>query len=53
MYRWVTEIKLRADVRIGEISRGLEKAPSGPGRGKSHPADGKPFKFQVLKAAGI
>jgi hypothetical protein len=42
-----------AYVRIGEISRGLETAPHGPGRGKSLPTNGKPFKAATLKAAGI
>lgn len=53
MERWVAEIKLRAITRIGEISRELETAPHGPGRGKSHANDGKPFKAATLKAAGI
>ena len=52
--RWVAEIKLRAVVRIGELSRELETAPSGPGRGvKSRPNGGTPFKAQALKSAGI
>lgn len=50
---WVAEIKLRAVRRIGELSAALETAPHGPGRGKSLPADGKPFKASVLKYAGI
>jgi hypothetical protein len=52
--RWIAEIKIRATMRIGELSKELEKAPSGPGRGKkSLPTTGKPFKTEALKAAGI
>ena len=53
--RWVAEIKLRAMVRIGELSRELEKTP-GPGRGKKRfPSAGKSFsgKGDVLRTAGI
>lgn len=40
--------------RSGEISRELETAKHGPGRGnKSLPNDGKPFKSEALAAAGI
>jgi hypothetical protein len=53
----ICEIKLRATRRIGEISRELEKAPHGPGRGKkgkkSLPTGDKAFKAETLKAAGI
>jgi hypothetical protein len=42
------EIKLRAMRRLGEISKTLEVAPSGPGRGKRHPANAKPFKQNIL-----
>jgi hypothetical protein len=41
-------------IKIGEISRELETAKHGPGRGnKSLPSDGKPFKAETLAAAGI
>jgi hypothetical protein len=41
-------------VRIGEISAALERAPSGPGRGKkSLPVNGKTFKAEVLRSAGL
>ena len=58
--RWVAEIKLRAVVRIGELSRELETAPAsaGPGRGKKGeekplPTNGKSFKADALRSAGI
>lgn len=48
------EIRLRAKRRIGELSRELEKAEHGPGRGnKRVPNQGKPFKSEALKSAGI
>jgi hypothetical protein len=50
MERWVAEIKLRADVRIGEISKGLE---TGAGRPNSSQPREKLSKAQTLKAAGI
>ncbi len=49
--RWVSEIKLRAGVRIGEISSELEKAPSGKAA-HSLPTGGK-SKSQTLKSAGL
>jgi len=51
MERWVAEIKLRACVRIGEISSELEKAPSGRAS-HSLPNSGK-SKAAVLESAGI
>lgn len=53
MERWVAEIKLRATIRIGELSRELEKAPSGRAAQKdSLPSPGQ-SKAETLKAAGI
>lgn len=52
METWLTEIKLRASRRIGELSTELEKAP-GPGRGKRCPTGGTSFKRDALKAAGL
>jgi N6-adenosine-specific RNA methylase IME4 len=47
-------IRIRAKRQIGILSKELETAPSGPGRGnKSLPDSGKPFKAEALKAAGI
>ena len=47
-------------VRIGELSRELERAPAnaGPGRGKKGekkplPTNGKSFKADALRSAGI
>ena len=52
MEAWLSEIKIRAGIRIGKLSKELEKAYTG-GRGKfGFPNVGKP-KLQVLKAAGI
>jgi len=48
--RWVTEIKLRADVRVGEISRGLE---DGRGANQHIASTGKKLKAATLKSAGI
>jgi hypothetical protein len=60
MEAWLSEIKARAYMRIGELSAELPLAPpaAGPGRGKRGqakqlPSGGKPFKKQALKAAGI
>jgi len=51
MERWVAEIKLRACVRIGEISSELEKAPrGGKGGTRKLPNGGK---NAILKTAGI
>lgn len=50
--RWVSEIKARAYVRIGEISRELEKAKPGP-TGKIVPSAEKKLKSDALHAAGI
>jgi hypothetical protein len=51
MERWLSEIKLRADVRIGEISKGLETGKAaGWGKGKEVPSGGK-FKAEALKDA--
>ena len=44
--------RARAQRKLGEISKTLEKAPSGPGRGKRLPSGGKPFKRDTLKSAG-
>ena len=49
---WLAEMKLRARRRIGEISAPLDKG-AGPGRGKTIPSGGKPFKTQPLKQAGL
>jgi N6-adenosine-specific RNA methylase IME4/DNA-directed RNA polymerase subunit K/omega len=48
---WVSEIKARAYIRIGEISRELEKAPSGKAS-HSLPSAGK-SKSATLRDAGI
>lgn len=56
MERWVSEIKLRAVMRIGELSKELEKMPakiSGAARGRGLPTAGKTSKSSILKAAGI
>ena len=45
-------LKIRADRRIGEISRELDKAKPGP-ESKILPNDGKTSKAVTLKAAGI
>lgn len=51
---WLSEIKLRADRRIGEISNDLEKAkPGGAGGGSELPTGGKIAKNEALKQAGI
>ena len=56
MEQWLSEIRLRADLRIGEISLELEKAKLGsePGRrgGNGLPLGGIP-KNEALKAAGL
>lgn len=49
---WASEIKLRAQRRIGEISRELEKVKTIGGGKVGIPTDGKP-KSQVLKEAGL
>ena len=49
--KWTAEIKLRAQRKIGEISRGLEKG-KGQGRGQVLPTGGK-YKKDTLKAAGV
>jgi hypothetical protein len=50
---WMSEIRLRAEQRIGEISRQLEKHQRGKD-GKFHvPIGGKMAKEQQLKEAGI
>jgi hypothetical protein len=49
----LAEIKLRALRTIGEMSKELQKAPHGPGRGKRCIGSDTPLKNQVLKAAGI
>ncbi|MGH8542624.1 MAG: hypothetical protein ACREX3_03050 [Gammaproteobacteria bacterium] len=56
MERWVAEIKLRATVRIGELSATLEKAQAPPkhdGKGGKVSTGGKSTKADALKAAGI
>jgi len=50
--RQFAEIRLRACVRIGEISRELEKAKPNKGHGAGVPSDGK-TKEQALTASGI
>lgn len=51
---WLAEIRLRAMRRLGELSKQLEKAPSGPGRGRKRlPDTGTPFKRETLKRVGI
>lgn len=49
---WVSQIKVRAAMRIGELSRELEKAAPLNGKGAGVPSGGK-TKTAVLKAAGI
>jgi len=49
---WAAEIKLRAHRRIGELSAAMVKG-GGPGRGKKKSPDGKSFKGEALKAAGL
>ena len=49
---WLTEIKLRAIRRIGELSRDLEKFPGRP-RKNNIAGAGKNYKASVLKKAGI
>lgn len=49
---WVAEIKLRAVVRIGELSRQLDKAPPAKGHGAGIPASGK-TKAKALEDAGV
>jgi hypothetical protein len=50
----LTLIRVRAWHRIGELSRSLEKARHGPGRGhKSRPGAGTPFKTATLRNVGI
>lgn len=48
---WVSEIKLRACGRIGELSRALDKSEQSSGG--RHPNGGKPTKTQTLADAGI
>jgi len=52
MEKWVSEIKLRANVRIGELSRELDKSKGGSNPKATLPNDGK-SKTETLKAAGI
>jgi len=54
MAQWVAEIRLRAEMRIGELSRDLEKAPPGP-PAKKIPSGAPRYlsKTDTLKAAGI
>ena len=51
--RWVAEIKLRAVVRIGELSRELETSRERDSGGRLLPTAGKQDKATTLKAAGI
>lgn len=56
MEQWLSEIKLRARRRIGEISKGLETITaeeSGAAGGKGLPTTGKSLKKDILKAAGL
>jgi hypothetical protein len=48
----MSEIRLRAMTRIGELSRALEKAKPNKGHGAGLPTTGK-TKEQQLEAAGI
>jgi hypothetical protein len=48
---WMSEIRLRAVIRIAEISRQLEKNERA--RTDLHPTDGKQTKEQQLAQAGI
>ena len=51
---WLSEIKLRADRRIGEISVDLDKLDrKESGLKKGSPNSGKTSKAATLKAAGI
>lgn len=50
--RWVTEIKLRAIRRIGELSRELDASKGGANPAATLPDGGK-SKSSVLKAAGL
>ncbi len=51
---WMTEIRRRAEVRIGELSRDLEKAQRGDGpAGAFALPDGRKSKTQALADAGI
>ena len=52
MEQWISEIKLRATRRIGELSRELEKATPDKGHGAGLPTGGK-TKNEALKAAGL
>ena len=51
MEAWVSEIKLRAGIRIGELSRKLETGAGRPS--KIIPSSGKNLKADALKQAGI
>lgn len=53
MEKWVAEIKLRAHVRIGELSAELEKAPPGPTPEDTSQRWELSTKAATLKAAGI
>src|SRR4030095_13081315 len=48
---WMSEIRLRAMTRIGELSRELGKAEQS--KGGRHPTSGKPTKTEQLLDAGI
>ncbi len=51
---WMTEIRRRAEVRIGELSRELDKAQRGDGpAGTFALPDGRKSKTQALADAGI
>jgi len=52
MERWVADIKLRATIRIGELSRELEKSKGGSNPKSTLPSHGK-SKRETLRAAGI
>ncbi|GEM_PF-3279658 len=53
MERWVAEIRLRAVIRIGELSRELEKGKHGGKGGGSKVPLMVLSKIQILKSAGI
>ena len=53
MEAWVAEIKLRANVRIGELSKALEKAIVEGKSGNVRLPEGGKSKTKALKEAGI
>jgi len=53
MEKWVAEIKLRASVRIGELSKALPTVPGKRTDKQPSPAAGLGSKTAALKAAGV